>query len=135
MPRRPVRTILLRLLQDAMTTAAINAMTENPEALRSMMESNPVIQRLMESHPEMREAFNNPQALADSMRAMANPVRTSSASQEAEQLPSQLTAAACPCLAHAAVCHTARSLAPVVHILRGPSWCCRHDNLWTSGKV
>lgn len=62
------------MLQDPMTTAAINAMTENPEALRAMMEGNPVIQRLVERNPEMREVFSNPQALADSMRAMANPV-------------------------------------------------------------
>jgi hypothetical protein len=52
----------------------LEAVANNPELLRSMIQANPIIQRLIERNPQFGEVFNNPQLLADSMRALGNPV-------------------------------------------------------------
>lgn len=55
----------------------IDAITNNPEMLRTMMQANPAVQRLIESNPQFGEVFNNPQLIAENLRAMSNPVRRS----------------------------------------------------------
>ena len=52
-------------------------MADNPELMRSMMQSNPMVRQMIEQNPQMAEVFDNPQVLADMMRAHSNPVCTS----------------------------------------------------------
>jgi ubiquilin len=53
----------------------IQALLNNPEAMRNMMNNNPVVQRLAETNPEIAQVLSNPETMQHAMRMMSNPVR------------------------------------------------------------
>jgi len=61
------------LMQQMMSSPAMDQLLNNPEIMRSMMTNNPQMQALMESNPQLRHILNDPQIIRQTIEMMRNP--------------------------------------------------------------
>ena len=78
------------LMQQMMSSPAMDQLLNNPEIMRSMMTNNPQMQALMESNPQLRHIMNDPQIIRQTIEMMRNPNAMREAMRSQDLAMSQL---------------------------------------------
>jgi len=78
------------LMQQMMSSPAMDQLLNNPEIMRSMMTNNPQMQALMEANPQLRHIMNDPQIIRQTMEMMRNPNAMREAMRSQDLAMSQL---------------------------------------------